>query len=422
MNPAKLVILGAGDRGSTYAKYALEHPNRVQIIGVAESREYYRERMAQEHSIPPENVFSDWIDILERDRFADAAIIATPDSLHTEPAVALAIKGYHILLEKPMAPDEEGCKRIAKAAVDNGIILSVGHVLRYTRYTQQLKEIVDSGTIGDIIDLHRLEPVGYWHYAHSFVRGNWRREDESSFMLLAKSCHDLDWIRYIMGRKCTKVSSFGSLVHFRKESKPLTAGKRCVSCEYEPQCPYSAKKIYLGFVQRGVTGWPVSVITANPTMDDVLIALQEGPYGRCVYDCDNDVVDHQIVNMEFEGGSTASFTMAPLTRAGHRETRIFGTRGEIYGDGTTIHVHDFLHDNTKVYDTASSSSVLEGHGGGDYWLMHAFVSAVISNNPKEILSGPEETLESHLMVFAAERSRIENRVVSMEEYRNCRAS
>ena len=416
MSPVKIVIVGAGDRGNVYAEYALKHPERVKVVGVAEPREVHRERMMMMHSIPQDYVFEDWRDLAKQERFANAVIITTPDAMHVEPAVAFAKLGYNILLEKPMAPNEEGCKEIVETALEHGIMLSVGHVLRYTRYTQKLKQILDSGAIGDIVDIQRLEPVGYWHHAHSFVRGNWRRTDESSFMLLAKSCHDLDWIRYIMGKRCLRVSSFGSLFHFRKENKPANAGERCLECGYEPDCPYSSKRIYLGFLDRGITGWPVSVITSDLTREGILRALREGPYGRCVYECDNDAVDHQIVNMEFEDGSTASFTMASFTRARQRETRIFGTRGEIYGDGTRIRVHDFLSNETMTYSTSTETDALDGHGGGDYWLMHNFVSALLDEDPNRILSGPQETLESHIMTFASEKSRIENRVVSLGEY------
>jgi predicted dehydrogenase len=415
MNPIEIIIIGAGDRGNVYAEYALAHPDRVQVVGVAEPREYYRNKMAQEHAIVPENIYEDWKDIVERERFADAAIVATPDAVHVEPVIALANKGYHILLEKPMAPDVEGCTRIYNAVMENDVILSVGHVLRYTKYTQKLKELLDSGVIGDIVSLQRLEPVGYWHQAHSFVRGNWRREDESSFMLLAKSCHDIDWIRYIMGKKCKTVSSFGSLVHFKPENKPDNSGMRCVDCDFEPYCPYSALKIYLRFLEKGNTGWPVSVITPDATEKGIRQALKEGPYGRCVYDCDNDVVDHQVVNMEFEGNLTATFTMTAFTKARPRETKIFGTHGEIYGDGSEIQVYDFLTDTTKVYDTSADTEVLTDHGGGDYWLMHAFVTAITNKDQGMILSGPSETLESHLMTFAAEKSRIESRTISLDD-------
>ena len=413
MNPVKIVIIGGGSRGSGYAAYSREHPDQVQVVGVAEPREFYRQRLVEEYGIPRENVFTDWQQAAERERFADAVIIATQDAMHVDPAAAFAEKGYHMLLEKPMAPDEEGCRQIHAAVSRSGIIFAVCHVLRYTRYTQKLKSLIDSGLIGEVVTVQRLEPVGYWHQAHSFVRGNWGNEQESSFMLLAKSCHDLDWLRYIVGARCEKVSSFGSLKHFCREEKPDEAGdaQRCLECAYEPRCPYSARKIYLGRVEKGQTGWPVDVLTPDVSPEGVNQALRTGPYGRCVYECDNDVVDNQVVNMLFAGGKTATFTMTAFNQARHRETRIFGTRGELFGDGSKIEHFDFLSDRTEVIDTeAADGSILGGHGGGDYGLMQSFVGAVADGDPARILSGPDESLETHLMVFAAERSRREETV------------
>lgn len=413
-NCVDVIIIGAGDRGNVYGEFAKAHPERMRVVGVAEPRESFRMKMAEEYSIPPENVFTDWTNVVERERFADAVIIATPDALHAEPAIEFAENKYHILLEKPMAPTEEECRRIVDTAINNGIILSVCHVLRYTNYTRTMKTILDSGRIGEIVSIQRLEPLGYWHQVHSFVRGNWKNETESSFMLLAKSCHDIDWIRYIMDQKCRLVSSFGSLFHFRRENKPKNASDNCLDCDYESRCPYSAKKIYFGFLEKGETGWPVNVVTPNPTEDSLLEVLRAGPYGRCVYECDNDVVDHQVVNMEFEGGASASFTMTGFTKERRRETRIFGTCGEIYGDGSKIHIFDFLTDQTEIIDTNATDRLsLEGHSGGDYGIMDSFIQAVSQNDPSRILSGPEITLESHLMVFAAERSRLEKRTIHL---------
>ncbi|MFW9786186.1 MAG: Gfo/Idh/MocA family protein, partial [Candidatus Thorarchaeota archaeon] len=355
MKPVELIIAGAGDRGFVYASYAKTYPKRAKVVGVAEPRDFYREKMVKEHNIPEENVFTDWKDMAKKQKFADAVIISTQDHMHRDPAIAFAKKKYNMLLEKPMAPDERDCRAITKAVLSNDIIFALGHVLRYTRYTQKLKSIIDSGLIGEVISLQRLEPVGYWHQAHSFVRGNWRNEKESSFMLLAKSCHDLDWIRYIMGKSCTTVSSFGSLSHFRSENKPETAGSNCLECDYEPECPYSAKRFYLKLFERGRTGWPLSTISSEMTKGAIIRELRYGPYGRCVYECDNDVVDHQVVNMEFEGGETASFTMTAFTRARQRETRIFGTRGEIYGNGTKIQIHEFLRGKTEIIDTSEDA-------------------------------------------------------------------
>lgn len=411
MPPISLLIIGAGNRGAGYATAAQLQPERVRIAGVADPRPSYRQAIAQTYGVPAQHVFADWREAASRPRFADAVIIATPDALHVEPAIAFARLGYAMLLEKPMAPNEADCRRIVDAVEQSGIIFAVGHVLRYTPYTRQIKALLAAGAIGDLVSLQHLEPVGYWHFAHSFVRGNWRNEALSSPVLLAKSCHDLDWIRTIMDAPCRAVSSFGSLRHFRAEERPAGAAERCLDCPVEPDCPYSARKIYLGRVAQGQVGWPVDVLTPDVTAAGVEAALREGPYGRCVYSCDNDVLDHQVVTMQFEGGRTASFTLAAFTEAGPRRTTLFGTRGELHCDGRTIRVHDFLHDATQEIDVARlTADQPAGHGGGDYGLMDAFVSAVAANDPSLILSGPRESLESHLMVFAAERARREGRV------------
>lgn len=414
MKTVDLLIVGAGGRGQGYARLATESSNQGRIVGVAEPRDHYRERIAKTHKLRDKFVFNDWREAADRRRFADAVLICTQDAMHTEPALAFAEKGYHILLEKPMAPTADECRRIVAAAKQSGKLFAVCHVMRYTAYSRRLKELIDSGVIGEVVSLQHLEPVGYWHQAHSFVRGNWGNEAKSSPMLLAKSCHDLDWMRYIIGVPCQAVSSFGTLVHFRKEEKPQSAGDRCLDCGCEPECPYSAKKIYLGRVAQGRIGWPVDVLAPEVTQESVTEALRTGPYGRCVYACDNDVVDNQVVNMQFEGGKTASFTMTAFCEAAHRKTRIFGTKGELYGDGTKIHRFDFLTDKTEETDTrASDASILGGHGGGDYGLMDCFVSAVAENDPARVLSGAAESLETHRMVFAAEQARRENRVVNL---------
>ncbi|HOX36745.1 MAG TPA: Gfo/Idh/MocA family oxidoreductase [Candidatus Brocadiia bacterium] len=408
-----IAVAGGGSRGTTYAGYAVQHPDQARVVAVAEPRDYYRENLAKIHGIPRENVFKDWRELAARERLADAVIIATQDAMHAEPAIALADKGYNILLEKPMAPNERDCRRIVEAALRKRIIFAVCHVMRYAPFTQRLKALLDSGAIGEIINIQMLEPVGYWHQAHSFVRGNWRNSKESSFMLLAKCCHDLDWLRYMIGAKYVSVASFGSLKHFRRENQPVGAADRCLDCGIEPNCPYSAKKIYFASLAKGPGRFPVSVITPEPTVESVTKALREGLYGRCVYACDNDVVDNQVVIMRFEHERTASLTMTAFNQSNNRRMRIFGTLGEATGDGVTISHYDFLTDKTEVIDTRQSSSVMQSHGGGDYEIMKSFVAAVSTNDKSRILSGPMESLETHLAVFAAERSRLEGVVVNV---------
>lgn len=415
MKRVECIVIGAGSRGSGYADYIAAHPDAGRVVGVAEPRAFHRERLAQRHGIDARCATADWKDLAARPRFADAAIIATPDALHVEPAIAFARQGYHLLLEKPLANNEADCRRLAAEVRNSGVLLAVCHVLRYTPFTRKLKQLLDAGTIGDVVSVQHLEPVGYWHQAHSFVRGNWRNEKESSPMLLAKSCHDVDWLRYIVGHRCERLSSFGSLKHFRREEQPAGAADRCLDCGVEVTCPYSAKRIYLGMLAKGRTGWPLDVVASEPTEASLTEALRTGPYGRCVYACDNDVVDHQVVNMLFAGGRTASFTMTAFNEGGHRKTRIFGTRGAMYGDGTGIEHVDFLTDKKTTIDTrAADGSIQGGHGGGDEGLMEAFLAAVGTGDPSLILSGLEASLESHLMVFAAERARRENIVAPVE--------
>jgi predicted dehydrogenase len=424
VKPVEYIVVGAGSRGSMYARYAIAHPAEARVVGVAEPRAFFRERLVAQHGISAEHVAEDWRALAQLPKFADAVVIATQDAQHLEPAVAFAEAGYDLLLEKPLAPDPVSCQRIVDAVEANNAIFAVAHVLRYTAYTQQLKALLDAGTIGQIVSVNHVEPLGYWHQAHSFVRGNWRKEATSSFMLLAKSCHDIDWLRYVIGEPCVRVSSFGSLLHFRKEAKPGAAGAatRCLDCAYEPQCPYSAKKLYLGLLRRNQLGWPLDVIATDFSEEGVTAALRDGPYGRCVYECDNDVVDHQVVNLEYASGVTASFTMISTSEYRDRQTTIFGTRGELRGNGDTITHVDFVTDATTTIpvevpqpdaSTAGQGGSLSGHGGGDYGLMRSFVAAVAQRDPTLILSGPRESLETHLTVFAAEQARREQRVVQV---------
>ncbi|GAA6220035.1 uncharacterized protein LOC108891663 [Lates japonicus] len=416
--PVRVIVVGAGCRGEIYSQFASIHPDRMKVVGVADPRKFARTKLQQQHKIADENVFDDWHKLAEREMFADAALICTPDRLHKEPAVAFAKKGYHILLEKPMATTAEDCKAIVQACTQSGVMLSVGHVLRYDPTIHKIKELINAGAIGDVIHIQHFEPVGFYHFAHSFVRGNWRNEAESSFVLLAKSCHDIDLIHDWAGaRRCVKVSSFGSVSHFQKDDMPTGAGDRCVDCSVEKDCPYSARKIYLDRVKQGHTGWPVSVICPNsyPDIESVTEALRTGPYGRCVYKCDNDVCSNQVVNMEFEGGLTAAFSMVAFTEeVCKRKTTIYGSKGELSYDGHEVHVFDFLTQRSTKHTAKSNTPThfgMGGHGGADYHLMDAFISAVANNDPSLIRSGPEETLLSHLLVFEAERSRLEGRVV-----------
>jgi predicted dehydrogenase len=412
MAPVSMIVVGAGQRGAGYARWAQRNPDRASVVAVAEPRTVRRTRLAAEHGIAAGNAVADWRQLAERGRIADAVLICTQDRMHAEPAEAFAALGYHILLEKPMAPDEAGCRRIVAAVEKARSILAVGHVMRYTPYTRAVKEIVDSGQLGDIMSVQHLEPVGFWHHAHSYVRGNWRRGDIAASMLMAKSCHDLDWLQYILGQVPLRVSSFGSLTHFTPASRPAGAADRCAGCAAEADCPYSAPRFYGDLLRRGEHGWPLSVIVDEFTPAALDEALRDGPYGRCVYACDNDVVDHQVVALEFPGAVTATFTMTAFSEPAPRSTRLFGTRAELVGDGRTIRVYDFLSRSERLITPVPAGSVhtADGHDGGDAGLMEAFTAAVAAGDRAMIKSGPRESLASHLAVFAAERARLNGTV------------
>jgi predicted dehydrogenase len=415
-SPLRLLIVGAGDRGRTYGSWILDHPAQARVVAVADPDERNRESLADQHGLSAEQRYADWRIPLADPQSYDAVILATPDHLHVEQGVAFARAGVPTLLEKPLAVNEAGCRELVEAVRESGTLFALCHVLRYTEYTRLMKRVLDEGRIGDIVSIQHLEPVGYWHQAHAFVRGNWAREADSSPMLLAKSCHDMDWLHYIVGAPCKQISSFGRLSHFRPENKPAGAAERCVDCSVADTCPYNACRIYPRLLEQGVTDWPIRVLTEQLDAEGVQKALETGRYGRCVYNGDNDVVDHQVVAMEYENGVTVNFTMTAFTGMNYgRTTRIFGTRGEILGDSRTVHVTDFLTGEQETLEPPPPDDEAgAGHGGGDGGIMVAFLQAV-RGDQKGLISGIAESWNSHRSIFAAERSRKEHRVVSLDE-------
>lgn len=407
MKPVTAVVLGAGSRGTTYAGYAKDHPEELKIIAIAEPRRERLDQLADELNLPADCRFESWQDLLSLPRMADCAFVCTLDDDHTAPALKAMELGYHLLLEKPMSNTEDECIAIAEAARRTERTLAVCHVLRYTPFYMTIKALLDKGAVGEVTTINQTENVGYWHQAHSFVRGNWRSTKETSPMILQKSCHDMDIILWLMGRNCKRVHSFGSLKHFTPENAPEGAPDRCLSgCPHADTCPYYAPKLYMDMER---TGWPVDVITTDLSLEGRRKALEEGPYGRCVYHCDNDVVDRQTVNLEFEGGAVATFTMTGLSADFCRQLKIFGTQGQIEANmGTqSIVLHRFGEEKQTIpLDMGNEAS---GHGGGDYGIMLDFLQVLRSGG--ESRTSAEVSLQSHLICFAAERSRRENIVV-----------
>ena len=257
--------------------------------------------------------------MLAQPRLADVMVVATMERQHVGHAIPALRKGYHILMEKPISPDLDQCREILKGEKECPGRVIVCHVLRYTAFYNQLKELISGGRIGDVVSVCANENVGYWHQAHSFVRGNWRNSRESTSMILQKPCHDMDILTWLLGKRCKAVSSFGGTQLFKAERAPEGAALRCLDgCKAKENCPFDAEKIYITSPKTGrVHGdsWITSVLSVENTVESTYKALREGPYGRCVYHCDNDVVDHQQTNLLMEDGSTVSFTMCAFTES-----------------------------------------------------------------------------------------------------------
>ncbi len=412
MKQVTAILIGAGARGQVYAHYAQEHPEELRIIAVAEPKEDRRALVCRTYGIPDDMAFSSWEKLLAYPQLADTALVCTLDDMHTQPTLAALKQGYHVLLEKPMSNSETECRAIVEASEKAQRVLSVCHVLRYTPFYMTVKHLIDEGQIGEVVSLTQIENVGYWHHAHSFVRGNWRSGKQTSPMILQKSCHDMDILLWLCGQRCAKVSSFGSLRYFNVAHAPQGAPARCTDgCPQSAMCPYDARKIYL----TDNVGWPTDMLTTDLSYEGRLKALQEGPYGRCVYRCDNDVVDRQVVNLEFSNGAVASFTMTAFTTDMARQLKVCGTQGQITADmnANSVYLHRFGEDSPrKIAVETPPQTNNYGHGGGDYYLMRNFVRAV-QNGGKESLSSARVSLESHLICWAAERSRLEGKIIEL---------
>ncbi|MFE6736577.1 Gfo/Idh/MocA family protein [Microbacterium sp. NPDC057650] len=409
----RLAVVGAGMRGHAYAAEAAKLPG-VEVVAVAEKNPVTVARFRR--LFPDAVVFDDWQDLVAQPRLADAVIVSLPDDLHRDASVAFAEAGYHILLEKPIATSPEDCDDIENAAKANGVSVTVCHVLRYTTYTQKLRQLLGDGAIGDIMQIEHLEPIGHHHFAHSFVRGNWARSATAHSLLLAKSCHDIDWLLHIMGRPVERVSSFGSLGYFRKESQPEGASDRCVTCPVADACAFNAVRFYRSGLNNpgSAEEYNALVMAGEVTPEAIDRALETGPWGRCVYTCDNDVVDHQTVQLEFTDGRLASFTLTAFVEGSNRKTRLFGTAGQITGDGRMISVYDFRTLKTTVYDTDELGfDAATGHGGGDKGLITAFIAALREASPEQMSSSISASMASHRVVFAAEEARRDGIVVSL---------
>ena len=419
MKKLSAIVVGFGGRGATYAKYAMEHPEELEIVAVADPNPIRRETAKQRHGIPDGLLFPTWEDLAAQPKMADFAIVATQDNMHYAPALALIDKGYHLLLEKPMAPTAWECKQITEAAERKGVKVVVCHVLRFTNLWRAIKKVIDDGLVGKVMSVIAMENVGHIHQSHSFVRGDWRNTAESTCMIMAKCCHDMDILQWLLGSKCRQVQSFGTRSHFRAENRPEGAPDRCIEgCPVGEQCYYNAVKLYLEDKENLWFRRTAAQTIDMPTDEQIIEALKTGPYGRCVYNCDNDVVDHQVVNMQFEDGCTVSFTMTAFSQ-GFRGIRVFGTEGELVSsqDQTYLELYSFETRQWERIDlNMSGNDIATGHGGGDTGIMVDILSLLRGETPSDSICEVRTSYENHITGFAAEESRLTNKVVSIEEY------
>jgi predicted dehydrogenase len=415
IQPVEAVLLGAGMRGyCTFGGYTKAYPHNLKIIGVAELDAVRRERFARDYAVPQENVFASWEDLLARPQLAAVLINATMDRSHFDSTMTALDQGYHVLLEKPMATDPISCIRLARKVKETGKVLQLCHSLRYNPFYTTLNMILHSDDIGELISVEHNEHIAFWHYAHSFVRGNWSNESRSSPGLLSKSCHDVDILYWLAGALPKKVTSFGSLRHFRPDRVNDSIPPRCTDgCPIEPTCPYSTIPFYL----NDKTDWPVNTISSDLSYEGRLKALREGPYGRCVYRCDNDVVDHQMTLFEFENGLTIGFQMHGHSHNNIRTMRYSASRATIRGylEKRELEVNYYLEKRT---DTIFTGGLDDMHGGGDTLMIHDFIDLVRKGKPEKVTASAQESCNSHLLVFAAETARKENRVVDVAAYFN----
>ena len=421
MKPITVAIAGCGSRGlDTYAACQSRFPDKMKIVAAADTRPEKLAQMKAVCGLQDAQCYESAEEMLAAGKLADVMFICTQDQQHHQHAMAALNLGYHLLLEKPISESAEKCLDIERLANEKHLRVIVCHVLRYTVFYQKIKELIDCGTVGEVVSVQASEQVGYWHQAHSFVRGNWCVQEKSAPMILAKCCHDMDILLWLTGKHCRKVSSFGSLRHFRKEYAPQGAAARCTEdCPAAETCPYNAVRFYMGRLKAGNLGWPINILTTQHDEAGVMKALREGPYGRCVYRCDNDVVDHQVVNLQLEDGVTVNFSMCGFSKYNHRSIRIMGTHGEIVADTNDhlIHVMPFVGEES-VIDVTTLTQDFSGHAGGDARMLEEFMDVLLGNSQGSAsLSEISRSVESHLVALAAEASRINGgAMVDMEAF------
>ena len=408
-NPVRVAVIGAGVRGTSLARKLASSELSAVVAAVAEPDEEKRRSFANEFNLGKDAVFTGWEDLAGKLKACDAAVIATLDNQHAGPAIACLNNDWHILLEKPLADTFQDCRQIVETQKRRNKVVAVCHTLRFMDGYRKVKNLISEGAVGDIVHIDHMEAIGHLRFAHNYVRGRWAREKENTFLLLHKCSHDIDFINWLFMEPCVRVSSFGSLKYFTKANAPAGSTHRCTDgCVISETCTYSAPAIY---VNTRLEEWPARDICRIHTNEEHLKAIKTGPYGVCVWHAENDVVDHQVVLMEFEGGATATCTLTGYSATNGRRIRLQGTRGEILFDEAAETISTKLFSGNKedlIRITSPQSYHPEDQNIVDEWL-----SSII--NSTTVTVDAVEALRTHAVVFAAEISRKENRTVELSE-------
>ena len=417
-------VIGCGSRGVTYSKHMRMFPDRYKIVSICEIKPDRLARFGKEWDIPEENLFVDENEFLKEKR-ADVLIIATHDRDHVRMAVKALELGYHLLLEKPISPEKHEMIQLLETHKKHPQKVVVCHVLRYAPAYLKMKEIIESGTMGELRSIEWVEQVHWWHQAHSFVRGNWRRDDgKASPMIMQKCCHDLDLLQYYAGDKCESVYSIGDLSFYKKEFQPEGAADRCSECQFESTCVHSAEFNYITrWKEKGCPAdcWPFNMCCYDVPLTEEKIrkayADKNNNYGQCVFACDNSVVDNQVVQMKFRNNVKVHLTMSSFSARGGRKATFRGTNGEINFDEALDFIEVIQFNKAPVKYTISNLVAEDksgfDHGGGDHALVETLYDMIYNN--AEAKTSLEASVESHLIALAAEESRKTGAVVKVHD-------
>lgn len=403
-------VIGLGNRGTEYMRFLRTfHSSKVEIHSICDIRQQALDDIAPIYKIPEERQYRSADEFFAKGVVSDALIISTQDASHFEITRDALNTGYKlILLEKPVSGVEEEYKNIRDLAKEKDALVIICHVLRYSNYYSKIKEVISSGELGDIISINHTENVGYFHFAHSFVRGNWRDEFTSTPSILAKCCHDLDLIAWFIDSPCVSVSSVGDVRYFKKECAPEGATKMCMGgCKVKKDCPYDAERLYITdpFYKATFVKYMTRTLTGKlkSTKEEVRDAIRNGDYGRCVFFCDNNVCDQQTVTMTFENGAVGVLNMTAFSDRCFRESHIMGTKGELIGYGAKLEKRIYGGKSCKLH---TGTADMFGHVEGDIRLINGFVKLLCGENTDLTdITTIDATVISHDIGLAAEKSR-----------------